>query len=114
MKSNREKGREGERLAVEFLKKQGVKIIEKNWKTRFGEIDLIGLDKGCVVFIEVKWRKNSSFGHPLESITPAKIKKIFATAKAYLKQMGWTDREVRFDVVGIEGENINYIKGVLP
>ncbi|MBQ2124942.1 MAG: YraN family protein, partial [Spirochaetales bacterium] len=65
MRSNTKKGRSGEDLAAEFLAKQGVEIIERNYHTKFGEIDLIGFDKSTIIFIEVKLRNNDNFGTPV-------------------------------------------------
>ncbi|MFA6989688.1 MAG: YraN family protein [Candidatus Gastranaerophilaceae bacterium] len=101
--NNKSKGRVGEELAVEFLKKKGIKIIETNWRySRFGEIDIIVLDNNILAFVEVKTRTTENFGHPLEAINMKKILQIRSTAQAYihenpeLKVKGY-----RFDAVSV-------------
>ena len=82
--NNTEIGKRGEEIAAEFLKKQGVDIIEKNYHTKFGEIDLIGFDKSTIIFIEVKLRNNDNFGTPVEAITQTKLKRIYKSALWYI------------------------------
>jgi putative endonuclease len=96
-------GKEGEEAAVDFLKKTGYRIIEKNYKTVFGEIDIIAKDKDIVVFVEVKTRADRSFGHPFEAVHPKKREKIRKTALCFLKKL---KKEVpaRFDVLSIDME----------
>jgi len=96
-----ELGLKGEKQAEEFLKKQGYKIIEKNFRTSFGQIDIIAKEKNTFCFIEVKTRRNFSFGLPEEAVTYPKQKKILKVALAYLKQKGLLNKKVRFDVVSI-------------
>ena len=93
-------GNIGEEKAYHFLKKQGLKLIEKNFYSRFGEIDLIMLDKNTLVFIEVRSRKNMGFGSPLESITSVKQKKLRKTADFFfLKNVNYSKMPARFDVI---------------
>ena len=93
-------GEEGERLAVEFLKENGYRIIRRNFKTSIGEIDIIASEGETLVFIEVKTRESIEYGLPFEAVTRAKKRKIANVALLYLKKL----KEVpacRFDVVSI-------------
>lgn len=95
-------GDEGERLAAKYLKRQGMRIIARQHRSRLGEIDLIALDAGCVVFIEVKTRRSHAAGRPEESVTPAKQKQLTRLALNYLKSRGWLgNKSSRFDVVSV-------------
>lgn len=93
-------GQKGEGVAVKYLKKKGYKIIEQNFKTRIGEIDIIAEDRGTLAFIEVKTRESIEFGWPFEAVTKFKRRKIANVAMLFLKKL----KEVpacRFDVVSI-------------
>ena len=102
-------GRLGEKKAVDFLKKKGYKILETNYKTHIGEIDVIAEDKEYTVFIEVKTRSGDDFGAPSEAVTVKKREKYFKVATEYLLRKGKTDTPCRFDVVEIENGQINLI-----
>lgn len=104
--NNTEIGKRGEEIAAEFLKKQGVDIIEKNYHTKFGEIDLIGFDKSTIIFIEVKLRNNDNFGTPVEAITQTKLKRIYKSALWYIS-VHKNNYDYRFDVIAIRKDNIN-------
>jgi len=93
-------GTEGEDLAVRFLKEKGYRIIARNYKTYFGEIDIIAKDGNTIVFIEVKTRTDVSFGYPFEAVHRKKIQKIKKLALLYLKKQG-EELPVRFDVLSI-------------
>ena len=94
-------GKQGEALAVRRLKKAGYKIIETNYRTRLGEIDIIAKDKDTIVFIEVKTRTSVHFGSPKWAVTPKKQKKISMVALYYLKATNQSAVRARFDVVTI-------------
>ena len=94
-------GREGEDLARKLLKKQGYKILEQNYRSKLGEIDLIAKDRETLVFVEVKTRRSEEFGSPKWAVTPAKQRKISMVALSYLKETGQTHQKARFDVVSI-------------
>ena len=96
-------GREGEKAAIKFLKKNGYRIIEKNFRTHAGEIDIIAELEKVLVFVEVKTRSGSRLGHPVEALTPHKQKKIAGIASGFLAKHNIQDRECRFDVVSILG-----------
>ena len=102
-------GRAGEKRAVEFLKEKGYKILEQNFKTHFGEIDVIVRDGEVVVFVEVKTRSDDRFGAPSEAVNYKKREKYFVVASEYLRNKGLLDSPSRFDVVEIENGKINHI-----
>ncbi len=105
-------GSEKEKLAAAYLTQKGYDIIETNYRTRYEEIDIIAKDKNTIVFVEVKYRKNESFGNPLESITLNKQKRISMGAAIYLsnKNKSIEKTSIRFDAIGITGEKITHIK----
>lgn len=95
-------GRYGEQLAEEYLRGQGLRVIERNWRCTDGELDLIAADGTTIVFCEVKTRSSTSLGYPIEAITPAKAARIRRLAARWLRDRsprGW--RDLRFDVVGV-------------
>jgi putative endonuclease len=94
-------GEKGESIAVRYLKKKGYKILEKNYRTKLGEIDIIAKDKGTIVFVEVKSRRSWQFGSPKGAVTPAKQRKISKVALYYLKTNDRSNARARFDVVTI-------------
>lgn len=94
-------GRRGEELARNFLEEIGYHILEKNYRTRIGEIDLISRDGNTLVFVEVKTRSSKQYGHPFEALTRKKCAQIARVALHYLNQHGLHDQPARFDVVGV-------------
>ena len=94
-------GKEGEDLAARFLTKQGYKILERNYRTRSGEIDLIALHRGEIVFVEVKTRTNNAFGAPELAVTPNKQQRMIKAALGYIKHKRLHQVPCRFDVVAI-------------
>lgn len=103
-------GASGEKLAVKYLKKQKYKILEVNYKTHFGEIDVIAQDGQAIVFIEVKTRTSSDYGEPSEAVDYKKRQKYKIVAEEYLMRTGKTDCECRFDAVEVKNKEINHIK----
>ncbi len=102
MKNRRQKlGEQGEALAIRHLKRAGYKIIETNYRTRLGEIDIIAKDKDTIVFVEVKTRTSVHFGSPKWAVTPQKQKKISMVALYYLKATEQSTARARFDVVAL-------------
>jgi putative endonuclease len=102
MKNRRQQlGQQGEALAVRHLKKAGYKIIETNYRTPLGEIDIIAKDRDTIVFIEVKTRSSVHFGSPKWAVTPAKQRKISMVALAFLKATDQSTARARFDVVAV-------------
>jgi len=96
-------GAEGEDAAVRFLESRGYRIVERNYRTRLGEIDVIAEEGRTLVFVEVKSRLNDRFGGPGAAVTPAKQARIARLAQLYLLQRRLGDRMCRFDVVLIQG-----------
>ncbi len=94
-------GREGEQLAKEFLENRNYIIVEQNYRTRLGEIDLIARHGKTLVFIEVKARQTLSHGHPFEAITRRKQQQMSQVALEYLNRKGEQETIARFDVVGV-------------
>jgi putative endonuclease len=95
-------GKKSERLAAEYLKLKGYRIIETNYRCPVGEIDIIAREKGTIVFVEVKARRSSRFGSPKGAVTPAKQRKISMAALDYLKRANLDGTRARFDVVAID------------
>jgi putative endonuclease len=105
------KGEAAEQIAAEYLIAQGLKLITSNYRSRFGEIDLIMQDGASLVFIEVRLRKNKRFGGAEESITASKQHKIVITAEYYLQQHG--NQACRFDAILMDkadAKSITWIK----
>jgi len=94
-------GRKGENVAVRYLKKRGYKILEQNYRTQSGEIDIIAKEKKTLVFVEVKTRRSRSYGSPKFAVTPRKQRSISKAALYYLKLTNQSDAGARFDVVSI-------------
>jgi len=102
----RQYGQSGEAVAVRHLERQGYTILERNYRTRLGEIDIIAEDGGVLVFVEVKARRSWRHGNPKYALTPAKQRKISMAALIYLKAHGGTTRtRARFDVVTVQQVN---------
>ncbi len=91
----------GEDLAVKYLCKQGLKIVERNFRSPVGEIDIIARDKSFLVFIEVKTRRSTTFGAPQEAVDQRKQRQITRTAQWYLQNNKNVKLQPRFDVVAI-------------
>jgi putative endonuclease len=97
----RSKGTKGEQLAIKFLKKNGYKILQRNYRRRNGEIDVICYDHGSIVFVEVKTRYSDIFGPPELSVTEAKRRQIVKVASQYIANKKLEGIDLRFDVVSI-------------
>ncbi len=98
-------GVRGEKIAVKFLKKNGYKVLRRNYFTKFGEIDVIGYDHGTISFIEVKTRLSESFGPPELAVTQAKKNHIIKTAQKYITENKLEEVCCRFDVVSVRLSN---------
>lgn len=96
-----ELGRLCEEEAARFLKKQGYRILERNYRSVFGEIDVIAEEKGYLVFVEIKSRSSPLFGPPHLRVTKKKRENIIRSAQSYLKRHGLTDSDCRIDVVTV-------------
>ncbi len=108
--NKRRVGARYEDLAAEYLKEQGLRILERNFRTRFGEIDLIAQDHGTVVFTEVKYRSFDGRGMPEEAVNRKKQAVIRKQALVYLASKGLDDlTPCRFDVIAVLGDKIRWI-----
>ena len=101
MEGSRQRGNHYEGVAARYLMSRGVRILERNVYNRGGEIDLIGMDDGVLVFFEVRFRKTDSLVDPASSITRQKQKRLVKAAAFYLHRQGLWDSPTRIDVVGI-------------
>lgn len=119
MAFNKVFGNLGEILAIKKLKDEGYKILAENYTYGKGEIDIIAEKDDVVVFIEVKYRNSLNYGSPIDSYTRSKAKQIRKIAEAFLYQKEITNKEIRFDFVGIvpAGDNtkfeVEHIKNVM-
>jgi len=113
--NKRKIGAEKELLAEKFLCQKGIRILYKNFRTRYGEIDIIGTEQDVLVFLEVKYRNSADKGSPLEAVTYQKQRKICKVADYYRMCYGIHDYwKIRFDVIGILGDEITWIKDAFP
>lgn len=110
MRNKRTIGFEYEKIAGEYLKSRGYEIIEYNFYSRHGEIDIIARHEGYLVFVEVKYRKDDSTGSPLDAVTVQKQRTISKCAMFYMNKKHVQDVSVRFDVVGIVGDEVTLVK----
>lgn len=107
-------GKAGENAAVKYLKNNGYKILERNYRKTYGEIDIIAQKGENIAFVEVKTRKNDLYGSPAEFVTKSKQKKIIKVAYSYI-QSNNLDTEFTFDIIevyidGLRVKNVNHIK----
>ena len=94
-------GAYGERVAVAHLVAQGMVVLDRNWRGGFGEVDIILRDGAAVVFCEVKTRRGTRFGTPVEAIGPLKVRRLRRLAAQWMAETGVRPRWVRFDVVSV-------------
>ena len=110
-------GSDGERAAEQFLRRRRYSIIERNYRCRGGEVDLVALHKRVVVFVEVKFRRSGRWGTPGEAVGVKKRKQILFAARGYLREHSVHDVGCRFDVIevlltdGGLGLHLNHIPG---
>jgi uncharacterized protein (TIGR00252 family) len=88
--NSKETGDRGEDIASIYLRDLGYEIVCRNWKTRWCEIDIIAKKDDCIFFVEVKYRKNTSYGGGLEYITPKKMQKMHFAAELWMNTEGYT------------------------
>lgn len=114
MNHPRDQGSQAEEQALKHLLAQGLKMVERNFYSRRGEIDLVMLDAGNLVFVEVRSRNNENFGSAAESITRAKQLRVIQAARHFLQvKSEWANTPCRFDVVAITGRSngkVDWIK----
>ena len=99
--SRSELGAEGERVAERFLKSKGLKVLERNYRTRLGEIDLVCREKRTIVFVEVKTRTSGLYGEGMEAVNARKQHKLHRLAQQYLQSYRLESADVRFDVLSV-------------
>ena len=102
----------GEHIACKYIKKQGYKILEKNYRTRYGEIDIVAVDSDVLCFVEVKSRKNTDYGFPEDFVDKRKQQKLIKTSLIYSMCRMSKIADKRFDVVtvNLNNGNCNVIK----
>jgi putative endonuclease len=94
-------GAYGERVAVRLLTDAGLQVLDRNWRCRSGELDIVARDGSALVFCEVKTRTGSGFGHPVEAVTAVKRQRLRSLARAWLDAHDHHAPDLRFDVVGV-------------
>lgn len=116
----RDLGQRGEEEAARYLQLQGLTVIERNWRCRQGEIDIVALDDtgDCLIIVEVKTRSSELFGRPVEAVTPVKARRLRVLAARWLAEHPIATSNVRLDVIGVLCRSgalveIEHIKGVL-
>jgi putative endonuclease len=110
-------GRRGELLAVEYLERAGMRILDRNWRCAEGEIDIVAAERQVLVVCEVKTRSGTRYGTPLEAITRAKRARLRRLAARWLVAHGVLFDEVRIDAIGLIGDGrgqyqIEHVRGV--
>lgn len=95
-------GERGETIACDALEKLGYRIIQRRYRSRFGELDVVADEGGTVVFVEVKTKTDGSFSDPIESVTLQKQRRLVSMAEEYVAYCGLDDTPCRFDVVGVD------------
>ena len=113
--NKRQIGKAYEAQAAEFLEKYGFVCREQNFNCRRGEIDLVGIHEGCLVFVEVKYRKNKKAGMPEEAVGEGKQAKICLVSDYYrMLHKETAQMQVRYDVVAVYGIEISWYKNAFP
>lgn len=112
-------GRRGEELAARHLVGAGMQLLDRNWRCRAGEVDIVVRDGPAVVFVEVRTRRTIRLGGPLESVTPAKVARMARVAQSWLACYGPFRGQVRLDVLGLllgpgGAVRIAHVAGVAP
>src|SRR4051812_945066 len=91
----------GERVACQYLVSQGLVLLDRNWRSRAGELDVVAGDGADVVFVEVKARSSTRYGHPAEALVPAKVRRLRTLAQMWLAANAVRYERVRFDVISV-------------
>lgn len=105
-------GQAGEDRALDYLAGQGLTLVERNFRCKAGEIDLVMNDRGALVFVEVRRRDSRDFGGAVASVTPAKQRRMVRAARLYLLRFRQLP-PCRFDVVAIDGHGLNWLKNAI-
>ncbi|MBI6906917.1 YraN family protein [Pseudomonas sp. SIMBA_059] len=115
-RSSAQSGKDAELQALQYLQRQGLRLLAQNWLCKRGELDLVMLDGDTVVFVEVRYRKHAQWGGALASIDGRKRQKLILAAQIFLQtEHRWADSPCRFDVVAIESTplgpaDLNWLK----
>jgi putative endonuclease len=107
--ARRRLGAVGETLAALHYERHGFTVLARNWRCRHGELDLVVRRGGLVVFVEVKTRSSTAFGHPAEAVTAAKQRRLRLLAVRWLATTGTSAAELRFDVVAVLGGRLEVV-----
>jgi len=94
-------GKHGERVVARRLEALGWEVLDLNWRCALGELDIVAAEGGCLVAVEVKTRRTSTFGSPLEAVTPAKVARLRKLLAAWLGAQSRSFEAIRVDVVGV-------------
>ncbi len=105
-------GKKGEQLARKYLQKLRYSFVDQNYRTNFGEIDLIFKDKKTLVFVEVKTRYSNKYGNPEDSVTPKKIAVISRVAESFCMLNPKLPKRLRIDVIAIDMDNNGNVKDI--
>ncbi|MDP5189264.1 YraN family protein [Rheinheimera baltica] len=97
-------GQLSEQLALDYLQRQGLTLLQQNFRCKAGEIDLVMQDGVCLVFVEVKYRASNAFGGAAAAVTVSKQQKLLRASRWYLQQHKLTEQACRLDVIAIEGQ----------
>ena len=97
-------GQAGERAAAAFLERRGYRILDRNYRCRYGEIDCVAVHRGTLVFLEIKTRSSLAYGPPHEAVDLRKRRRLTRIARHYARQKGLLDVPQRFDVVSVHWE----------
>ncbi|MFV0251727.1 MAG: YraN family protein [Beutenbergiaceae bacterium] len=116
MRAN-EVGRTGERDAAGWLRRSGMEILDTNWRCRYGELDIVARDRDTLVFVEVKTRTSTAYGHPAEAVTGVKLARLRRLATAWLQQHSQHASAIRIDVIAVlspagQDPMIEHLRGV--
>lgn len=115
MTTTQARGAAAEETAARHLVSKGLKVLERNFRIRGGEIDLIALDGATVVFVEVRFRRRNDFGGAAASITAAKRARIVLAARHWLAgRRRYADAPCRFDCVLMDGDGLEWLKNAFP
>lgn len=109
MPGTKQTGDMGERIASQYLTSKGYTILERNWRSRHLELDIICQIDEFLVFVEVKYRKNTKFGDPVEFITEQKMRHLSDAAADYMEQSAYSGL-IRFDIIGIRPGQADHYK----
>ena len=109
-RTRQERGAWGEALAERTLRAAGLRIVERNFRCRAGELDLVAFDRDTLVFVEVRSRRDARFGGGLAAVTPAKQRQVARVAAVYLAARRPRFTTCRFDVVGITGDVVEHVR----